>query len=66
MSTIGSIYQNCFSAIQASDKLAIEKVGWIPDTIISRLYVGDLSVTYVYILSFSVMGVRSKVLFSFL
>lgn len=45
MSTIGFIYQSCFSAIQASDKLAIEKVGWIPDTIISRLYVGDLSVT---------------------
>jgi sister-chromatid-cohesion protein PDS5 len=45
MNTIGSIYQNCYARIQANDKLAIEKVGWIPDTILNRLYVGDLSVT---------------------
>lgn len=45
MNTIGSIYQNCFARIQANDKMAIEKVGWIPDTILNRLYVGDLSVT---------------------
>lgn len=45
MNTIGSIYQNCFSSIQSGDKLAIEKAGWIPDSILSRIYVGDLSVT---------------------
>ncbi|KAI8080901.1 armadillo-type protein [Thamnidium elegans] len=45
MNTIGSIYQNCFARIQANDKMAIEKVGWIPDTILNRLYVGELSVT---------------------
>lgn len=45
MNTIGSIYQNCYARIQANDKLAIEKVGWIPDTILNRLYVGDASVT---------------------
>lgn len=45
MNTIGSIYQNCFARIQANDKMAIEKVGWIPDTIFNRLYVGDSSVT---------------------
>lgn len=45
MNTIGSIYQSCFDRIKANDKLSIEKVGWIPDTVFNRLYVGDLSVT---------------------
>lgn len=45
MNTIGAIYQNCYSRIEANDKLVIEKVGWIPNTILNRLYVGDASVT---------------------
>lgn len=44
MTTIGTIYDNCYQRIKNNDKLAIEKAGWIPDLIISCLYLGDLSV----------------------
>ena len=44
MTTIGTIYDNCYQRIKNNDKLAIEKAGWIPDLVISCLYLGDLSV----------------------
>jgi sister-chromatid-cohesion protein PDS5 len=44
MKTIGSIYQNCYSRIQANDKTVIDKVGWIPNHLVNCLYVGDASV----------------------
>jgi sister-chromatid-cohesion protein PDS5 len=45
MATIGSIYHSCYERIRAGDKTTIEKVGWIPDSLLNCLYVGDLSVT---------------------
>ncbi|KAI8646023.1 armadillo-type protein [Parasitella parasitica] len=44
MTTIGTIYDNCYQRIKANDKLAIEKTGWIPDLVLSCLYLGDLAV----------------------
>ncbi|CEP19463.1 hypothetical protein [Parasitella parasitica] len=44
MATIGTIYNNCYQRIQANDKLAIDKAGWIPDLVLSCLYLGDLTV----------------------
>ncbi|CAO3633172.1 unnamed protein product [Mucor fragilis] len=44
MATIGAIYNNCYQRIKANDKVAIEKAGWIPDLVLSCLYLGDLSV----------------------
>ncbi|EPB84270.1 hypothetical protein HMPREF1544_08990 [Mucor circinelloides 1006PhL] len=44
MATIGTIYNNCYQRIKANDKLTIEKTGWIPDLVLSCLYLGDLSV----------------------
>lgn len=49
MATIGAIYNNCYQRIKANDKVAIEKAGWIPDLVLSCLYLGDLSVQYVNI-----------------
>ncbi|KAL9541955.1 hypothetical protein MBANPS3_008853 [Mucor bainieri] len=44
MATVGTIYNNCYQRIKANDKAAIEKAGWIPDLVLSCLYLGDLSV----------------------
>ncbi|KAI8878089.1 hypothetical protein K501DRAFT_229043, partial [Backusella circina FSU 941] len=42
MEAIGLIYNNFFD--QLNDRVAMDRVGWIPTTLMNGIYVGDLSV----------------------
>jgi sister-chromatid-cohesion protein PDS5 len=44
MKTIGSVYDKWFDSIHAGDKTAIQKVGWIPKSLLNRVYTGDAAV----------------------
>ncbi|KAG1456183.1 hypothetical protein G6F55_006644 [Rhizopus delemar] len=45
MRAIGSIYNKWFNCIQANDEVAIQKLGWVPKSLLNRMYTGDASVT---------------------
>lgn len=44
MKTMGSIYNEYYASIQANEKMAVQKLGWIPNSLFSRVYTGDASV----------------------
>ncbi|KAI8988168.1 armadillo-type protein [Mycotypha africana] len=44
MNTLGFIYDAYYTRIQANDKTVIDKVGWIPDYMLSTLYNSDPSI----------------------
>ncbi|KAG1562450.1 hypothetical protein G6F49_000907 [Rhizopus delemar] len=44
MKTIGSVYDKWFDSIHAGDKTAMQKVGWIPKSLLNRVYTGDAAV----------------------
>jgi sister-chromatid-cohesion protein PDS5 len=41
---MGSIYNEYYASIQANEKIAVQKLGWIPNSLFSRVYTGDASV----------------------
>ncbi|KAG0164485.1 hypothetical protein DFQ30_009873 [Apophysomyces sp. BC1015] len=44
MNALGSIYNRAYGKISVHEKTAVDKIGWIPDSLFNCLYVDDISV----------------------